>query len=459
MIDHIELFQRQRKKSLFLREEGYKQRKARLVLLEDWILNHRNLIHEALEADLLKSPQETDLAEIYTVLTEIREARKNLRSWVEREYIRTPFTFMGTSGFNHYEPKGVCLIISPWNYPFNLALGPIISAVAAGNTFILKPSEFTPHTSSLLKQLVGDVFEEDTGFVVEGDAKTAQALLKLPFDHIFFTGSLTVGKIVMEAASKHLSSITLELGGKSPSIVDETADLKDAAQKITWGKWLNAGQTCLAPDYLYVHQKVHTRFLGYLKEQAKRIYPDESYTGIVNEKHYSRLKEMIEDSIKHGAIKFEIEEAHSMGKMPPVILENISEEMLVMKEEIFGPILPVITYTDLAEVINYTNSQPKPLSLYFFSRSHKNQERILQRTSSGNVVINDCVLQFAHPGLAFGGVGQSGFGKSHGKDGFLAFSNKKTVLKQRVGLTAAKLFYPPYSKLKKRMINVLLKYF
>jgi len=454
-----EIFEQQRKQSLLLRSEGYRQRRQRLRDLEHWIVDHRNAINEALWNDLRKPPQETNLAEIYTALAEVREARKNLKSWMEPEHIHAPLTYLGTSGFNLYEPKGVCLIISPWNYPFNLALGPLISAVAAGNSFILKPSELTPNTSSLLKKMVQDVFDKDIGFVAEGDAKIAQELLELPFDHMFFTGSPTVGKIVMEAASKNLSSVTLELGGKSPTIIDETADLKDAAQKISWGKWLNAGQTCLAPDYLFIHEKVYSKFITLLKTHASERYPEEFYTGIINEKHHLRLRGMVENAVELGAEKFEVSGEFSHRKMAPVILENTDDKMLVMTEEIFGPILPVLKYSDLNQVIDYINSKPKPLSLYYFSRSNKNQERILKETSSGNVVINDSVLQFAHPGLAFGGVGQSGFGKSHGMDGFMAFSNKKAVLRQRIGFTSAKLLYPPYTQLKNRLINILLKYF
>lgn len=454
-----EIFQQQRKNSLHLRQERYKPRRRRLMTLERWILDHRKDIHEALMKDLLKSAEETDLAEIYTVLTEIREARKKLRSWMEPENVWPPMSFMGTQGFNIHEPKGVCLIISPWNYPFNLAMGPVVSAVAAGNTFILKPSEFTPYTSSLLKRMVSDVFEKSLGFVAEGDAQVAQELLKLPFDHVFFTGSPAVGKIVMEAASKNLSSVTLELGGKSPTIIDETADLKDAARKIAWGKWLNAGQTCLAPDYMFIHRKVYSRFMEYFREQAAVIYPEHSYAGIINEHHLERLKGMVEDAINLGAEKYEVALDMNDRKMAPVILENPSEDMMVMREEIFGPVLPVLKYDDLDKVIDYINERPKPLSLYYFSKSTKNQQQILRKSSSGNVVINDCVIQFAHPGLAFGGIGQSGFGKSHGKDGFMAFSNKKSVLKQRIGLTSAKLLYPPYTAVKNRLINILLKYF
>ncbi|MEQ8880489.1 MAG: aldehyde dehydrogenase family protein [Cyclobacteriaceae bacterium] len=453
-----EIFEQQRSMALLLRAERYGQRRKRLLKLERWILAHRKDIQHALARDLLKSKQETDLAEIYAVLTEIREARKNLKSWMEPQYIQPTFTFLGTTGYHLYEPKGVCLIISPWNYPFNLAVGPLVSAIAAGNTFILKPSEFTPETSSLIKQMVSEVFEESMGFVVEGDARMSQNLLKLPFDHIFFTGSPEVGKLVIEAAAINLSSVTLELGGKSPTIIDETADLDDAAEKISWGKWLNAGQTCVAPDYLFVHEKVYSKFISYLKVHAEKRYPEHFYTGIVNDKHHARLTHMVEDAVKKGANKVEISGTFSERKMAPTILEDLAEEMLVMKEEIFGPILPVLKYEDLDEVIDHINARPKPLSLYFFSMSRKNQEKILQTTSSGNAVINDCVLQFAHPRLSFGGIGQSGFGKSHGMDGFKAFSNKKSVLKQSTGRTLAKQLYPPYSKWKNRLINILLRY-
>ncbi|XOV92510.1 MAG: aldehyde dehydrogenase family protein [Bacteroidota bacterium] len=459
MSDFDLLLQKQRLRATFLKTEDFKPRRRRLEALEKWILSHRRDLYQALEKDLLKSEQETNLSEIYTVLTEIREAKNNLRRWTEKEYVGTTLTYFGSQGYHFYEPKGVCLIISPWNYPFNLAIGPVVSAIAAGNTFILKPSEFTPHTSALMARMINDLFEEDLGVVIEGDVKVSQELLRLPFDHIFFTGSPNVGKVVMEAAAKNLTSITLELGGKSPTIIDETASLKDAAEKIAWGKWLNAGQTCVAPDYLFIHEQVYDAFMDLFREQMKTAYPEESYTGIISEKHFSRLSDMIDQAVKLGAVKHMNENITNKQKMPPVILEKPTEEMQVLQEEIFGPILPVLKYSDLEQVIKYVNSKPKPLSLYFFSRSRSNQERILKSTSSGNLVINDCVLQFAHPGLAFGGESQSGFGKSHGKDGFLAFSNKKAVLEQRIGLTTAKLLYPPYTRFRKFVIEFLLRYF
>ncbi len=452
------VFEKQRCKASILRSENYKARKKRLLKLEKWILQHRGALHQALHQDLMKSDAETDLTEIYTVLTEIREAISNLNWWTRKEYATTPITFLGSVAYHIYEPKGVCLIISPWNYPFNLAIGPVVSALAAGNTFILKPSEYTPATSALIRRMVDELFEEDLGWVAEGDGKVAEHLLQLPFDHIFFTGSERIGKIVMEAAARNLSSVTLELGGKSPTIIDQTAHLKDAAQKIAWGKWLNAGQTCVAPDYLLIQAKVYDEFLKLLLDHAQAAYPKGDYTGIVNETHYNRLKEMIDQAEKSGAKKHEVGMETENRKMSPVVLENPTDEMLIMQEEIFGPVLPVLKYTRLQEVIDYINNHPKPLSLYLFSRSRSHQEMIRKNTSSGTMVINDVVIQFAHPGLAFGGVNSSGFGKGHGRDGFLTFSNKKSVLKQTVGFTMAKLLYPPYTRWRKWLIDKVLKY-
>lgn len=444
-----------------LKVEPLKKRKERLRSIRKWIFAHRADIRAALYADLQKPAHEADLSEIYPVLTEIRHVLKSLSAWTKPQPIAGGPTYIGTSAYIHYEPKGTCLIISPWNYPFNLALGPVISAIAAGNTVILKPSEFTPHTNKVVSQLFEDLFDEDMLKIEEGDAEVATRLLQLPFDHIFFTGSPAIGKKVMEAAAKNLSSVTLELGGKSPTIVDETADLRDAASKIAWAKWLNAGQTCVAPDYLFVHHAVKETLLDELKKQADKLYgATENYTAIINERHFARLNAAIKEAFETNAgLEFggKIDEEHR--KIFPIAFSCLPPESSLLQEEIFGPILPVLTYDDLDEAIQFINARPKPLALYCFSKSTKTQTRVLRETSSGTAVVNDAVLQFAHPNLPFGGVNNSGIGKAHGKTGFLAFSNEKSVLKQRTGMTMAKTVYPPYTTVKKKMIDLMLKYF
>lgn len=464
MISQIELeniFEAQCKRALELRSEPISRRKERLLKIENWIRKNRTDIEEALAADLKKPRQEADLTEIFPALSEIRKAKRNLKSWTAPRKQRSSLTFLGTKAKIYFEPKGVCLIISPWNYPFMLTLGPVISAIAAGNTVFIKPSEYTPVTSSLIKRMTEEIFESDLMITIEGDASTSKSLLELPFNHIFFTGSPQVGKIVMAAASRHLTSVTLELGGKSPTIVDESADIRISAKKIAWGKWINAGQTCVAPDYVFVHHKIKDEFLKELEHQSKRLYSKkENYTSIVNEKHFKRLLALKNDPILSSTQSF-LDGATDADQLTidPTIYINVPFDSLLMNEEIFGPILPVIEYESIENVISHINSTEKPLALYLFSTSKKNKKRILQETSSGTAVINDCVLQFAHPSLPFGGVNNSGFGKSHGVYGFLSFSNEKSVLTQRSGMTVSQTLYPPYSSFKNKVIELLIKYF
>ena len=328
--------------------------------------------------------------------------------------VSTPMPMLGTKAKVQFEPKGVALIISPWNYPFNLAIGPLVSALAAGCPSIIKPSELTPHTSALIAEMIQDIFNEDEVTVIQGDASTAQALLDLPFDHIFFTGSPQIGKIVMENAAKHLASVTLELGGKSPTIVTDSADIKDAAQKIIYGKLVNCGQTCVAPDYILVHESQKDLLLAELKQAIQQMY-DPDYKGIenskdmariVNDRHFSRLKSYLDDAAEKGAeIEFGGKSNHHHRFIEPTLLTNVQDEMLVAQEEIFGPILPILTYTDLQEAIDYINKKPKPLALYIFDQS-KQYEEVLLQTSAGGAVINDCVLHFIHNELPFGGCEQ-----------------------------------------------------
>jgi len=462
------IFSQQRETSLVWRKDQISDRKKRLKKIKKWVINHRLSIQEAIYNDFKKPPEEVDLSEVYVVLTEVRHALKHLYHWIKPKKVDAPLSLLGTKSKIVYEPKGVCLIISPWNFPFNLAIGPLISALAAGNPAILKPSELSPNTSQLLADMIGELFEPSEVAVIQGGKNAAESLLKLPFDHIFFTGSPQVGKIVMKAAADNLTSVTLELGGKSPVLIDETADIADAAEKIVWGKLLNKGQTCIAPDYVLVQEEVKEKVIEQMKIYIDKLFDDEGkgikessqYARIINETHFDRIHKLINQAVDQGA---EIELGGEFDKdeyfIHPTLLVNVPKRALIMEEEIFGPVLPLIKYKDLGEAIEYINSKPKPLALYFFSRSKRNQEKILQETSSGSVAINDSILQFMHPELPFGGVNNSGIGKSHGHHGFLAFSNEKAVLKQKVGLTSVKPVYPPYNSIAKNAIELLLKYF
>ena len=457
-----ELFDNCKTKAPTLRVSTFRQRKAKLKKLESWIFSHRPEIHMALYQDLQKPPQETDITEIFVVLSEIRKAKRNLRRWMTPiQYAIGSIVFLGTRSESHPESKGACLIISPWNYPFQLAIGPLVSAIAAGNSVIIKPSEFAENTSILIQKMCDAIFEKDDVSVVLGEVEESKELLTLPFDHIFFTGSPAVGKIVMEAASKHLASVTLELGGKSPTIVDETARIKDAASKIAWGKWLNAGQVCIAPDYLLVHERVKDRLIEELVVQSTKIYgEEENYSAIISRQHHNRVNDLMADAIEKGAdIEFGGKSDRGNLRFTPTLLSGVSFESILMKEEIFGPILPLITFKNLDEALAIINQKEKPLALYVFSKSKKNIERVKRETTSGMMAINDTVIQFGHPNLPIGGVNNSGIGKAHGYSGFLAFSNQKAILRQRTGFTVPKLVYPPYRKLQNFIIELMIKYF
>jgi len=315
--------------------------------------------------------------------------------------------------------------------------------------------------------MVAEIFDPSEVAVFNGGKEVAENLLQLPFDHIFFTGSPAVGKIVMQHAARHLTPVTLELGGKSPAIIDRTADITDAAEKLVWGKFINGGQTCIAPDYLLVEESVEEALLDNLRRLIDQFFDPEgfgietssSYARVIGTKHFDRLDSMLTDALEMGS---EIECGGVVNKadnyFAPTVLSNVPQTARVMNEEIFGPILPLITYQDISEVIELINSKPKPLALYIFSKSSEFQNKVLQETSSGSVAINDCVIQFMNPNLPFGGINQSGFGKSHGHSGFLAFSNQKSVLKQKTGLTSVKPLFPPYTKLTRKAIDFLLKY-
>ncbi len=339
-----------------------------------------------------------------------------------------------------FQPKGVVLIISPWNFPFNLTLGPLVSAIAAGNCAIVKPSEMTPSASACMKRILRDLFDEDEVAVIEGDARVAEALLKKKFDHIFFTGSPAVGKIVMRAAAEHLTSVTLELGGKSPVIVDRTANLDEAVKKIAWGKTMNSGQVCIAPDYVLVDENIRAAFVEKLRANA---VSDSAL--LVNDRHAARIRRLAGDQVDGRQVSM-------------TILENVPAGAPVMEEEIFGPLLPIVPYRDLAEALQTVNAKEKPLVLYLFSRNRAVIDTVLRATRAGGTVINDTLVHFYQLNLPFGGVGQSGIGKAHGRFGFEAFSNARGVLEQPTRFSGIQLLYPPYTKLKQKLIDFALRY-
>lgn len=463
-----EVFDRQRKRSLLLRYEPLSARKYRLQALHDWILANRERIEKAVHADFRKPFLEADISEIYPALAEARHAIKHLGEWARPSLVDAPLAYLGTRSEIRYEPKGVCLIIAPWNYPFNLCVGPLISALAAGNTAMLKPSELTPSTSALIRDMISELFSDDLVAVVEGGPDVSTRLLSLPFDHIFFTGSPAVGKIVMKAAAENLASVTLELGGKTPTVVDESAAIRDAAKRIAFGKFLNNGQTCIAPDYILIEESVKASFIAELKRNILLLFADATdldessphYARIVNRRHVGRLNALLQDALQRGAT---LELGGPVNEetrfIHPMILSNVPMESRIMEEEIFGPLLPVVSYRTLQDAINIINGKPKPLALYIFSSRRAVRESILSQTSAGGVCINDCLMHFTHPNLPFGGVNNSGIGKSHGHHGFRAFSNEKPVLKQKNGFASPYLTYPPYTPGKKKIIDFLLRWF
>lgn len=435
--------------------------------MRQWILKNRQRIHDAVHADLRKPSMETDATEVFHVLNEIKVASRSLDRWTAPQKVEAPLYLPGTRAWIEYEARGVCLIISPWNYPFSLAAGPLVSALAAGNSVVIKPSEVTPTVSALIQRMCLEIFDPMIVSVCEGGIATSQELLSQPFDHIFFTGSPSVGKIVMKAAAENLTSVTLELGGKSPAIVTASARLKDAAERIAVGKFLNNGQTCIAPDYVLVDKRIEEAFVAKLIEKVKAFYaPDGNfetspdYARIVNDANFHRIEGLLEDAISRGAkAAWQGGRDQTTRYMHPVVLTNVPPDSKVMREEIFGPVLPVVTYQSIDEALAMVNGLPKPLALYVFTGERTVRNKIIKNTSSGTVCINDCGVQFLHHELPFGGVNNSGIGKAHGHYGFLAFSNEKPVLKQKNGYSAVSAFYPPFTRRTKTLMDWFLKLF
>lgn len=459
------LFNTQEANQYHIGNTTYKQRIAKLNALKKAVeFTYKDKIREALYADFKKPFTETDLTEIYPVIGEIKFAKSHLKSWMKRQVVDTPMSLLGSSSYYINEPKGVCLLISPWNFPLNLTFGPLVSAIAAGNTVIIKPSEMTPNISKVMAEIVVGLFDENEIALVEGEVEVSQELLKLPFNHIFFTGSPQVGKIVMQAASKHLTSVTLELGGKSPTIIDETANLKAAAKKIAWGKFLNSGQTCIAPDYILVKDAVKDAFVSELRAQLKTFYTadasaSDSLSRVVNAKHYERLVAHLEDAKSNNAtIEIGGKTSSEDNFIEPTVISNVPESASLLQDEIFGPILPIKTYKTLEEAIAYINAKEKPLALYVYSKSKRNINTVIKNTRAGSTAINNNVLQYTNHNLPFGGSNNSGIGKAHGVFGFQEFSNMRSVLKQHT-IGSIEFLFPPYTNFKQKLVDLTIKWF
>ena len=460
------VFISQRQNTNTIANTSANERIDKLKKIQGYLMSHLDEVQQVMFKDFSKPGSEALLGEIYAINTELKHTCKHLKGWMKPQRVPTPLSVIGTSGYIKHEAKGNILIISPWNYPLSLAIKPLISSIAAGNVAILKPSELTPNTAAFIKRMIEDLFPSNEIAVFEGDASVATELLKLPFNHIFFTGAPAIGKVVMRAAAEHLASVTLELGGKSPSIIDETADIKKIAAITAWGKCINNGQTCIAPDYMFVHESKKDAFIEAYSDCIKKMYNaddqgvenSDSYARIVNERHFGRIKGYLDDAVAKGAkVVLGGKTIADQNFIEPTVLTNVSDDMKVMQDEIFGPILPIMTYSNRQEVIDYVNSKEKPLALYINSNNSKNVDFFLNNTTAGDTIINDVLLQFGNPEIPFGGVNNSGIGKSNGYFGFQEFSNMRGVMKRNFG--DMKFIYPPYTDRVKKIVNAFVKYF
>lgn len=433
--------------------KSYDFRIANLEKLETAIIKYKAQFLEALFLDLGKSETEAYMTEVGFVLNSIKLNIKQLKKWMKPKKVKTPLFMLGSKSYIVREPLGSVLIIGPYNYPFQLIFEPLIGAIASGNTIVIKPSEYTVNTEKLINKVIGETFDANYISVITGGKEVTGELIKQPFDHIFFTGSTEVGKIVYKSAAENLTPVTLELGGKSPVIIDETANLKLAARRIAFGKFVNLGQTCIAPDYIYIKPQIEQAFIKELSGVIRTFYPNNEGLGkIVNKRHYNRLKDLIDDN----KVVFGNELNEVAQFISPTIMNNVTWDDLVMQEEIFGPLLPILTYTNLDTIVETIKSKAKPLALYMFSEDNKNINKVFNELSFGNGAINDTLMQVANPNLPFGGVGRSGMGRYHGETSFDTFSNLKTYTRKTTKYDL-KIAYPPYTDKKTKLIKRLLK--
>ena len=458
-----DVFARQQRYALELRKSDYKQRLAVLDRFEQAFRESEEKIYQSAADDFSKPQAEVDMSEIMAVLAELKHVRKNLKKWMKPVSVMPTASMIGTSSKIVKEPKGVTLVVSPWNYPFNLTFGPMIWSIAAGNTVIIKPSEMTPNMSAVIADIVERAFRPEEVSLFQGEADVASYLTALPFDHIFFTGSPAVGKHVMAAAAKNLTSVTLELGGKSPVIVDKSVNIRKAVQSIAWGKFSNNGQTCIAPDYLYVHESVKDQFVSELTTCVEKQYglgnnakDNGDYCKVVNKGHYNRINRLLDDAKSQGGKLITGGQTDDAGRfIAPTLIEGMAPDSAIMEEEIFGPLLPVITFSNIDEVIDVVNSKPKPLALYIYSSDKRNIDKVLCETSAGDTCVNQTMMHFLHHNLPFGGVNNSGIGKSGGVWGFNAFTHERSVLNDK--FSSASMLHPPYTPKVRKLIKMAIK--
>ncbi|MEM7605535.1 MAG: aldehyde dehydrogenase family protein [Myxococcota bacterium] len=414
-------------------------------------------IAEALEQDLGKPPLDSFASEIVFVINEAKHAKKHLAEWMATERVATPLTLQPARSEVHWEPLGVALVISPWNYPFQLAVAPLVAALAAGCCVLIKPSEVAPHTSRLLAERLTKYVDGGAVRIIEGGVPETTAILAEPFDHIFYTGNGRVARIIMAAAAKHLTPVTLELGGKSPCIVDASADLDLAARRIVWGKYFNAGQTCVAPDYVLAEESIHDALLSRIVSTLREFYGDDpqaspDYARIISERHHDRLVGLLEGA----TLVVGGEHQRSDRYLAPTVVRDVDRRHPVMGEEIFGPILPFLSVANIDDALRFVQQGDKPLALYLFSGERSVQERVLAETSSGGAAINHVMAHLAVPDLPFGGVGPSGMGAYHGRWGFETFSHRKAVLRASTVVDSAQLLYPPTNAIKDAIARKVL---
>lgn len=430
-------------------------RRERLLCMQALINDNADALAQAVQLDFgVRSPRLTEIADLFVLRTLLSGTLKNLAQWMKPVKVSTPLYLLPARAWLQRQPLGVVGVVSPWNYPVQLALGPVITALAAGNRVMLKPSELTPATSALLAELIGQAFPPDVLCVVQGDGSVAADFASLPFDHLFFTGSTAVGRKVAQAAAANLTPTTLELGGKSPCIIDASCDLDQAAIKIAHGKLLNAGQTCIAPDYVLLPKGHEAAFAEAFTKAVATLFPtlagNADYASIISPRHHERLQALLAEAQGEGARLHVVNPGAGPAKpgsrqMPPVLVFDLPHDAKLLSEEIFGPILPVLAYDALDDAIAYVNARPRPLALYWFGKDNTVRDAVLARTVSGGVTINDTLMHIAHPNLPFGGVGDSGWGAYHGETGFLRLTQQKPVLLQSKW-ARGDLFYPPYGK-------------
>jgi aldehyde dehydrogenase (NAD+) len=449
-----------------LKETTAAERIQKLDRIGRAILERLPELGEALYGDLRKPEPETVLSEAYPVLSEIRHARRNLQDWLKPQPVPSPLVLFNARSEIRYEPRGAVLIIAPWNFPFQLAVAPLVSALAAGNAVVVKPSELAPRTAAFTKRLLADLFDPNEVAVVEGDRRVAQSLVRLPFDHIFFTGGSRTGREIMATAAANLTSVTLELGGKSPAILHASSDIRDAAFKIIWGKCLNAGQGCVAPDYVLVPKDVEASFIDAAREAIEarygpegRIAENPDYGRILNIDHFRRVQKLVDDAVRAGAT---IEAGGTFREdrlfISPTLLRGIPEDADLLQEEIFGPVLPIVPYLACDDAVRFVNSRPRPLALYVFGKNESATEVFIKEIGAGTTVVNDVVVHFGSPYLPFGGFNHSGIGKSHGFFGFKAFSHERAILRQPKR-SLARLLYPPYNRFTRKLIQLTARFF